>query len=111
MGQAFQFRAGRAIWPLVAFLIGFTVLIALVSNQFLIPALVAAKGASVEEKRQLVAFARLLLAIVLLILWVGILFLFRIRRFFFPRSSTAKQKTEYVDAWAEAGRRMQEPRE
>jgi hypothetical protein len=45
------------------------------------------------------------MAVILFILCVGILIVFRVRRFFFPQPSSVPQKTQYVDAWAEAGKR------
>ena len=68
--------------------------------------MIAAQDATPGQKRELAAFSRLLLAIVLFILCVGILMIFRVRRFFFPRASAKRQKTEYIDAWAEAGKRL-----
>lgn len=91
---------------MVVFLAGSAVLIWLVSVRFLIPAMIAAQDATPAQKRELAAFSRLLLAIVLFILSVGILMVFRIRRFFFPRGTPTRQKTEYIDAWAEAGKRL-----
>lgn len=95
----------RSIWAMVVFLLGFALLIWIVSNQFLFPALAAANSATLPQKQQLVAYSRLILAIVLLILCVGILILFRVRRFFFPSPTQPRQKTQYVDAWTEAGKR------
>jgi len=41
------------------------------------------------------------------ILFVGLMMTFRIGRFFFPRpGNSARVKTTYVDAWTEAGRRL-----
>jgi hypothetical protein len=104
-----MFRSGRTIWALVAFLAGFSLLIWVVSDRFLIPAMAAARDATDLQKRQLMATARLLLAVVLMILSVAIILLFQIRRFFFPRQRPEKQKTEYIDAWAESARRMTTP--
>lgn len=102
-------RPPRSIWPMVAFLVGAAILIWVVADQFLIPAMEAAQDATVRQKRHLMAWARLLLAIVLVILCVGIILLFRIRRFFFPSPVSKRQKTEYIDAWAEAGKRATAP--
>lgn len=102
-----QFRFPRSIWAVLAFFVGFTVLIAIVSHYFLIPALEAAQDATPLQKRHLTAYSRLVLAIVLMILFVGMLFTFRVRRFFQPRGQA--QKTEYIDAWSEAGKRAQAP--
>jgi hypothetical protein len=100
------FRLRHSLWSMIVFLSGSALLIWLVSNRFLIPAMVAAQDATPMQQRQLAATARLLLAIVLFSLCVGILMVFRIRRFFFPRNPIPRQKTEYVDAWTEAGRRL-----
>jgi hypothetical protein len=91
---------------MVVFLTGFSILVWYVSDRFLIPGMVAAHDATPGQKRQLQAFSRLLLAIVLVILSVSILLIFRVRRFFFPRKTNpGLPKTEYVDAWTEAGKR------
>ncbi|WP_428938491.1 hypothetical protein [Fontivita pretiosa] len=106
--QRNSLRAGRAIWTVVVFLAGFAALISLLSRYFLIPALLAAHDATASEKRQLSAVATLLLAVVLFILGVGLMLVFRVRRFFFPRStgSESRQQTSYVDAWTESAKRF-----
>jgi hypothetical protein len=94
---------------MIAFLVGSAILILVVSNYFLIPAMIASHDATAAQKRQLAAYSRLLLAIVLFIMIVGLLLLFRVRRFFFPgQGSRKQQKTPYVDAWEEAGRRVRD---
>ena len=45
------------------------------------------------------------------VLFGGLLIAFRIGRFFIPRPVAGRKKTEYVDAWAESGRRMGTPPE
>ena len=101
-------RLLRVFWGVVIFLAAFAVLIAIVSRFYLIPAMLAAKGATVREKRVLVAWSRLLLAIILFILAAGIVLTFRVGRFFFPRHSRPpRTQTKYIDAWAESGRRVQ----
>lgn len=104
-GHRPRLRSARSIIPLLIFLAGFSFLMWLVADQFLVPGLEAAKRASPDEKRQLVAYSRLLMAIVLFVLCISMLLLFRVRRFFFPPFPAKRQKTEYVDAWAEAGKR------
>ena len=89
------------------FLILFSGVLLLVSQLYLIPALRAAKDADPAEKRQLAAYATLILVVVLFVLFAGLVLTFRIGRFFFPRAPAVRRKpTEYVDAWAEAGRRI-----
>ena len=79
-----SFRLNRPLWTSIAFLAGFTILLTVLSHYFLLPALALADGASPSEKRQLSAAATLLLAVVLFVLTMGLLILFRVRRFFFP---------------------------
>ena len=95
----------------LAFLLGFAALIVFVSRYYLIPALEAFGQASPGQRRILVAHSRLLLAIILLILLVGLILTFRVGRFFFPRSRLPDKPTQYPDAYAEAARRIQVPDE
>jgi hypothetical protein len=99
-------RRGRIYWPTLAFLVGFAVLIYVISDWYLLPALDAARTANPAEKKQLAIVSRLLLALVLVILVCGIMLTFRFGRFFFPRQGEASRPTQYVDAWEEAGKRM-----
>ena len=100
------FRSGRSYWGVLAFLLLFAVLIITVSKFFLLPALPLVHDATRPEKLRLVAYSRLLLAVVLLILIVGLILIFRPGRFFFPRRQSPRVSTKYIDMWAEAGRRM-----
>ena len=102
-------RSGRIYWATLAFLLGFAVLIYVVSDWYLLPALDAARDASTAEKRTLAVHARLLLAVVLVILVCGILLTFRFGRFFFPGHREPTGPTKYVDAWAESANRMPTP--
>ena len=104
-----NFRAGRTPWAVVLFLVGFGILITFVSFYYLLPAMDAALDASPRQRRGLAAYSSLLLALVLFILFVGLLMTFRFGRFFFPRSAPPPAKTKYVDAWAESGKRMSVP--
>ena len=102
-------RTGRMHWAALAFLIGFTALLLVVCYGYLFPAMEAAKGATDPEKRQLVGLSRLLLVVVLLVLYGGLLLTFRVGRFFLPRSTGERTKTQYVDAWAESAKRVKVP--
>ena len=102
-------HSGRIYWPTLAFLVGFAVLIYFVSVWYLLPALDAARGADAAEKKTLAAHARLLLAVVLVILVCGIVLTFRFGRFFLPRAREPRTSTRYPDAWAESARRVQVP--
>jgi hypothetical protein len=106
----FPRRAGRSTWAVLAFLLLFAILIVGVSEFYLLPALAAVKDANPVEKARLSAYSRLLLAVVLFVLFVGLVLTFRIGRFFFPRADAPKTPTKYVDAWTEAGRRIKPDR-
>jgi hypothetical protein len=99
-------RQGRTPIAVLAFLLLFAILIVGVFEFYLAPAMMAAKNATPDEKRRLMAVSRLLLAVVLFILIVGLMLTFRIGRFFFPRQRGPRVQTKYVDVWAEAGRRL-----
>jgi hypothetical protein len=103
-------RAGLAHWAVLVFMVGFAILIVGVSYYYLLPAMDAAAGATDTEKRRLTAYSRLLLAVILFVLFVGLWMTFRVGRFFFPRGQTGQRvKTKYVDAWAESAKRMETP--
>ena len=104
-------RGGRIFWQTLAFLLGFAVLIYVISDWYLLPALDAAQTADTTEKKILANHARLLLAVVLVILVCGILLTFRFGRFFLPRQRPGEPRgrTQYSDAWAESAKRVQVP--
>src|SRR4051812_20019982 len=102
-------RLRRSLWASLAFLAGFSAIIVLVLNYFLVPAADAARHADIVGRRQLSAVSILLLAILLFIMLIGLLMTFRIRRFFLPGETGVRTKTEHVDAWAESARRMDAP--
>lgn len=102
----FRARAGRTTWAVLLFFVGFTALIILVSFYYLKPAMSVALDADPKQRRDLAAYSWLLMALVLFILLVGLMITFRIGRFFFPRSTPPPAKTQYVDAWAESGKRV-----
>lgn len=103
------FRPGRIYWATLAFLVGFAVLIYVISDWYLLPAMDAAQHANTSEKKTLAAHARLLLAVVLVILVSGIVLTFRFGRFFLPRKREPRSSTRYVDAWAESAKRVEVP--
>ena len=107
----FRARAGRTPWAVLLFLVGFATLIIFVSFYYLMPAMKAALSAGPSQRRHLAAHSSLLMALILLILFVGLLMTFRIGRFFFPRSTPPPAKTKYVDAWAESAKRVSVPDE
>lgn len=101
-----QFRRGLAYVRAVAFLVGFGVLLLVVVHYYLIPALQAVGQATPRERNILSVQSRLVLALILFILLVGLILVFRIGRFFFPRHRQRPRPTNYPDAWAESARRV-----
>ncbi len=101
-------RSGRTIAAVLGFLALFAILLILVCKFYLFPGLEAAKHATHAHRRKMAADALLLLSVLLTILLVGLLVTFRISRFFFPRPTSPRTRTNVVDAWAEAGRRTEE---
>jgi hypothetical protein len=73
-----------------------------------LPGLEAAKHMTHEQRRKQAANAMLVLMLMLTLLVVGLLITFRIGRFFFPRPTAPRTKTKVIDAWAEAGQRMED---
>ena len=99
-------RFRRSMWAMVAYLLGFAILITFIAWYYLIPALDAATNATPNQRRQLSAYSLLLMAVVLLIVFVGIVLTFRVSRYFFPRPPHSRTQTKYVDAWAESAKRL-----
>jgi hypothetical protein len=102
-----DYRFWRAPWALLVFLLAFLVLLIIVSRYYLIPALAVAPQATPTERRWLSAASMLLLAVILFSIIVGLMLVFRIRRYF-ASPPAARTKTQYVDAWAESARRMED---
>lgn len=103
---------GVAYARLVAFLLGFTVLLIFVSYFYLFPALRARQTATEPERRVLAAHSLLLLAVLLFILLMGLFLTLRLGRFFLPHRRLRTRPTIYPDAWAESARRIEvEPRD
>ena len=91
----------------LAFMAGFGALVVFVCYDYLMPAMEAAGQAAPRERRLLSAHSRLLLALLLFILLVGLILTFRVGRFFIPRRRQRPKPTVYPDAWAESARRVQ----
>ena len=104
-------RPARIILAVVIYLVCFGLLLLLVSKTYLIPAIIAKQGATPQQKKLLEASSLLVMAVLLFVLLMGLLIAFRVGRFFFPRRREPMKPTQYVDAWKEAGRRMQVPEE
>jgi hypothetical protein len=99
--------SGRSIVAVLGFLILFALLVILVSKFYLIPGIAAAQHATHEHRRKLAAEALLLMCVLLTTLLVGLLVTFRISRFFVPRPADRPRPTKVVDAWTEAGKRVE----
>jgi len=118
MGQvlaARRRRPGRSQWPVLAFLLAFTVGLIGLTYYYVLPASRSFLKAKQEGDRHgqhaITATSALLLAVVIFILIAGLLLTFRVGRLFFPRNTPPRTKTQYVDAWAESAKRLQTPPE
>jgi hypothetical protein len=104
-------RFTRPFFPLIGFMLAAWIILFLVTDMFLIPALRVAQGADSIAKKQLAAISALVLAIILTCLLAILMLVLRPGRFFLPRKTEPKVRTKYVDAWAEAGQRLEVPKE
>lgn len=106
-------RLGRIHWGTFVFLIVFVILLVVVARYALVPGLDAIRqNPTTQHSDALTAgYGLLLLFVLLFILFVGIVMTFRFGRLFFPRPTEPRTKTQYTDAWAESGKRMQVPPE
>jgi hypothetical protein len=104
-------RFTRPFFTLIGFMLAAWVIIFLVTDLYLVPALRAAQGADAMARKQLAAISALVLAIILTSLAAIFLLMLRPGRFFLPRKQEPRSRTKYVDAWAEAGQRMEVPKE
>lgn len=104
-------RYGRVHIAVLIFLAAFAAFLVFLSSYYLMPALVAFRDADKTGRKAISATSSLLLAVLLFSLVAGIFLTFRIGRFFFPRNAPPRTRTRYVDAWKEAGKRVQTPPE
>jgi hypothetical protein len=102
-------RPRRAYLGAIAFLLAFFLLLLLVSNRFLIPALRISNDIDPTGRKHLAAIASLVLTIVLFSLFVLLFMVFRPGRFFLARKTEPRTKTDYIDAWQESADRMPMP--
>jgi len=80
-------------------------------RDFVAPVADAQVGADPMQKKHLAAIAWLMLSVLLTYLLLGLILVFRVGRFFFPRATPPRVKTAHIDAWAEAGKRLNVPEE
>ena len=104
-------RRGAIHWGVLAFMLGFSLLVVGLIWFYLMPAGEALQGAGRADRQRLGAVSALLLAVVLLVLLIGLMLTFRIGRYFLPRGTgqQPRKTTQYVDAWAESGKRVKAP--
>jgi hypothetical protein len=105
-----MYLPGRKLhWSVLAFLGAFILILLMVGWMYLIPAASAMQHADTTQKVYLRDTSRLLLAVVLVTLMCILIISFRVSRFFLPRPLNRRTRTQYIDAWAEAGRRLNIP--
>lgn len=104
-----KLRSARSYIPFIAFLVACWIILFLVSNHFLLPVFTIAHDIDVPGRKQLAAISALVLAIVLTGLVAMILLVVKPGRFFLPRKAAPRDRTRYVDVWAESGKRMDTP--
>jgi hypothetical protein len=92
------------LWALAVFLLGYLLLLLGVTHFYLLPAYTAFQQAEADERAQLRAGSALLLAVLLVVLVIGLLLTFRLRRYFSAGETVTR--TSYSDAWAQAARRL-----
>src|SRR3954453_15688370 len=85
-----RFPRGAIHWAVRVFMLGFAVLLVVLSWYYLIPAGEVARDASHADKMKLRAVSTLLMAVVLFILFVGLLLVLRAGRDFFPKQATGR---------------------
>jgi hypothetical protein len=102
---------GKSIWAFIGFLALSFILLMMVTRVYLLRALADFNGADERGRRLIGVHALLLLSVVLAILGLSWMLIFRIGRYFFPRTREPLAKTKYTDAWSESGKRMKTPEE
>lgn len=106
-------RSGRSILAVLVFLSLFCALLALVVLFYVNPMLEHASHLDknipeqLQKRHAIAANAMLVLMLLLTLLVIGLLMTFRISRFFFPPPTLPRTRTKVIDAWAEAGKRME----
>lgn len=109
MNQLHSRRRGQSRWAILAFLGCAVLVIWLVLEKYLMPALMAANNIDPIGRKHLAALSSLVLSVVLVVLLAGLFLVVRPGRFFLPRQGEKRSRTVYTDAWAESAKRMQTP--
>ena len=106
-------RAGRTIFAVLCFLTLFMIIVLLVSKFYIEPSMEVASHLNrndpqqLKERHAIAAHGMLVMMLLLTLLVIGLLMTFRISRFFFPRPTVPRTRTRVIDAWAEAGKRLE----
>jgi hypothetical protein len=95
----------------VGFLGLFCILLVLVTKLYLLRALTDFNGADERGRKIIGLHALLMMFLLLVILGLSLVLIFRVGRYFFLQRYRKFEKTNYTDAWAEAGKRMKPPEE
>ena len=111
MNRPHHHRRGQSRWTILAFLIGAVVIVWLVLEKYLLPAVLASRNIDEMGRKHLAALSSLVLAVVMVLLLAWLILLIRPGRFFLPRKAAPRSRTTYTDAWAESARRMETPPE
>jgi len=99
---------GRSLWPIVAYLSFFVILILAVWNWYLVPMIKANAAADAAERPWLGVHALLVMCLLLLVFGYLLLVVMRVQNWSSRRAKHPPSTTVYTDAWAESGRRMRE---
>jgi len=89
----------------------FAALLVLICDLYLFPAMAAYAHADAKQRQILSLHALLLLCATLVILGLFLVLLVRLGRSMFRPPDVRPKPTVYVDAWKEAGKRLQPPEE
>jgi H+/Cl- antiporter ClcA len=96
-------------WAPVLFLVAFLLALALVAVLVIAPMLQAASHALPQERKQVSAFAALLLCLLLATLLLGLVMTMRAGRIGRSGIGLKHKPTEYPDVWEESARRVEIP--
>jgi uncharacterized BrkB/YihY/UPF0761 family membrane protein len=110
MPQLLRHR-GRSVFAYVGFLVVFVIILLIVSDGYLLPALRDYNKADTNARKILGTQALLVMSAVLVLLVLILSLIFRLGRHFFPGPTAPPTKTQYTDAWTESGKRMQPPKD
>jgi heme/copper-type cytochrome/quinol oxidase subunit 3 len=105
------FRSGRSLVGFTIIMVGFGLFFTLMAMYFLLPATQAAAASPTTEKKRLLAMMALMLVLVLLSLAAMASLVMAFAGMLKTRNKNRREKTRYVDAWGEAGKRMPLPPE